>query len=205
MPARRGHHAASSYASFADVGMETRRSADVGRGPHRKNGFRAMETRTMQHLDPHSQALFETRLMATFENSRDEQREKNTRHLHHGSDNGSRNVHGGGSHMTTATPFDLRQRRMFNPACTCTTQVSTYTLDQQEEMATVLAVLRWRQSARNTNACSPRHTLLSASTRSWLSVSAHQNHDTPPRHGVLSDKNWRNVSQTWRFRAGRHG
>ena len=34
----------------------------------------------------------------------------------------------------------------------------------------------------------PRHKLLSASTRSWLSMSAHQNHGTPPRHGVLSDK-----------------
>ena len=45
----------------------------------------------------------------------------------------------------------------------------------------------------------PRHKLLSASTRSWLSMSAHQNHDTPPRRGVLSGKNRRHASQTWRF------
>ena len=81
----------------------------------------------------------------------------------------------------------------FNPARTCTTQVSTYTLDQQEEMATVFVVWRKRQSARNTNACSPRHTLLSASTRCWLSMSAHQNHDAPPRHGVLSGENRRHA------------
>ena len=88
---------------------------------------------------------------------------------------------------------------MFNPACTCTTQVSTYTLDQQEEMGTVLAVLRWRRSARNTNAYSPRHTLLSASTRSWLSMSTHQNRDTPPRHGVLSGEIRRHATQIWSF------
>ena len=31
--------------------------------------------------------------------------------LHHGSDNGSRIVHCSGGHMTTATSFDLRQRK----------------------------------------------------------------------------------------------
>ena len=32
---RRAHHAASSCTKSADVGMETKRSATVGRGPHR--------------------------------------------------------------------------------------------------------------------------------------------------------------------------
>ena len=45
------------------------------------------------------------------DNSGDEEREKNTRHSHHGSDNCSRIVHGGGNHTTTATSFDLRQRK----------------------------------------------------------------------------------------------
>ena len=36
---------------------------------------------------------------------------------------------------------------------------------------------------------SPRHTLLSDLSRGWLSMSTHQNRDTPPRHGVLSGKN----------------
>ena len=99
--------------------------------------------------------------------------------------------------MTTATSFDLRQRRVFNPACTCTTQVSTYTLDQQEEMATVLAVLRWRHSATNTNAYSPRHTLLSASSRSWLSMRANH-HDSPLCNLVHEGTHRRHVSQTWR-------
>ena len=52
-------------------------------------------------------------------------------------------------------------------------------LDQQEGMAIVLDVLRQRRSAGNTNALSPCHTLLSASIRSWLSMSGNQNHDSP--------------------------
>ena len=75
-------------------------------------------------------------------------------------------------------------------------KVSIYTLDQQEEIATVLAVLRSRQSARNTDAYSPRDTLSSASIRSWLSVSAHQNHGTPSRHVFLSGTNRRHAVQT---------
>ena len=35
LPARRAHHAASSHASFADVGMETKQSAKVRRRSHR--------------------------------------------------------------------------------------------------------------------------------------------------------------------------
>ena len=69
-------------------------------------------------------------------------------------------------------------------------------LDQQEEVAIVLNVLRQRRSARNTNTYSPRHTLLSASIRSWLSMSGNQNHDSPScnlvhlgsarsRHGIF--------------------
>ena len=63
-------------------------------------------------------------------------------------------------------------------------------------MATVLDVLRQRRSARNTNTYSPRHTLLSASIRSWLLMSGNQNHDSPScnlvhlgsarrRHGIF--------------------
>ena len=89
--------------------------------------------------------------------------------------------------------------QMFNLACTRTTQDSTYTLDQQEEMATVLAVSRSRQSARNTNAYPPRHTFLSASIRSCLSMSANQNHDIPLRNLVHEGTHRMHASQTWSF------
>ena len=41
------------------------------------------------------------------------------------------------------------------------------------------------------------HTFVSLNSQ--LAVSECPNHDTPPRHGVLSGKNWRHASQTWRF------
>ena len=59
LPARRAYHAASSLHKICRcwLGDETIRHRRA-RSTSLEKGFRATETRTMQHLDPHNQALF---------------------------------------------------------------------------------------------------------------------------------------------------
>ena len=79
--------------------------------------------------------------------------------------------------------------------CTCTTQVSKYNLDQQEEMATVLDVLRLRQSAINTHKCTTH--LVARSYQHQFVVGGQRNN--PCRQVGLLVINRKRAAQTQSF------
>ena len=90
--------------------------------------------------------------------------------------------------MTTATSFDLCQRKCLTLHVLAPRKFQHTRRINKKRWQPFLPYCDSGQSARNTNAYSPRHKFLSASSCSWLSVRANHHHDTPPRHVVLSGK-----------------
>ena len=127
---------------------------------------------------------------------------KNVSHALHGNDKGSRIVHGEGSHVAKATSFDLRQRTVRSSMSRNHANFNVHVGSTRRD-GNCSRRVAITEVSQNTNALSPRHTLISASIRRWLSMSSNQNRHSPLCNSVHLGTNRKHAAKTLSFSFGK--